>query len=226
MTEPGRIRDMRNLGPASERMLAAIGIASPAELRVVGADEAFRRLAARGEASRTMLHAMEGALSDRDWRDVAADPVRIVPAERRHAEACAAILDAWIDENDWMPRLHDAESVRWFVGDVLFAERRVRVALEGGRPVGFLALDEAEGFVAALYLARAARGRGIGKRLLDEAKAARPAGLRLWTFLPNGAARRFYAREGFTEVRRTAGDNEEGVPDVLLEWLFDPAAAI
>ena len=40
----------------------------------------------------------------------------------------------------------------------------------------------------------------------------------LWTFVANAPARRFYAREGFVEVRRTGGENEEGLPDVLLKW--------
>jgi putative acetyltransferase len=45
--------------------------------------------------------------------------------------------------------------------------------------------------------------------------------LSLWTFQANEGARRFYAREGFAEVRMTEGDNEEGLPDVLLEWVRD-----
>jgi hypothetical protein len=40
----------------------------------------------------------------------------------------------------------------------------------------------------------------------------------LWTFVANAGARRFYAREGFVEARRTEGENEEGLPDVLLTW--------
>ncbi len=30
-------------------------------------------------------------------------------------------------------------------------------------------------------------------------------------------ARCFYSREGFSEIRRTNGDNEEGLPDIPLE---------
>ena len=36
--------------------------------------------------------------------------------------------------------------------------------------------------------------------------------------LRNEGARRFYGREGFVEVGGTPGDNEEGLPDVLLAW--------
>ena len=240
-----RIRDMRNLGPATERMLAAIDVTHPAELRAMGAEEAYRRLRFRhGRVSRNALHALRGALEDRDWRDCAAsdrdpaanrdmasarDPasgesvapaIRIVPGEAaHHAAPCAAILNAWIDATPWMPRIHTPESVEWFVREVVFAMRRVWVALDedGNGPAGFLALD-VEDTVTALYVAEPARRAGIGSALLARAKAEAPGGLELWTFQPNAPARAFYAREGFVELRHTDGDNEEGVPDVLLRW--------
>jgi len=55
--------------------------------------------------------------------------------------------------------------------------------------------------------------------LLARAREERPAGLQLWTFQVNDEARRFYGREGFVEVEHTDGaGNEEGEPDVRLEW--------
>ena len=42
--------------------------------------------------------------------------------------------------------------------------------------------------------------------------------LKLWTFEANVGARRFYESHGFVATRRTAGDNEEGAPDVCYEW--------
>ena len=145
------------------------------------------------------------------------DQTRIVRGDPdAHTVAATAILNDWIDATEWMPRIHLPEAVEGFVRDVVFAMRRVWTATVDGRPVGFLALD-AEGTVTALYVAERFRGRGIGRALLDAAKGEERA-LELWTFQPNARARAFYAREGFSEVRRTAGDNEEGVPDVLLRW--------
>ena len=68
----GRIRDMRNLGPATERMLAEVDICSPEDLRQLGAVAAYRRLKFRfgRGVSLNALHAMEGALTDRDWRQI------------------------------------------------------------------------------------------------------------------------------------------------------------
>ena len=56
-------------------------------------------------------------------------------------------------------------------------------------------------------------------RLGDLAKRERPKGFRLWVFQQNEGARRFYERHGCTLVLETDGaDNEEHLPDALLEW--------
>ena len=72
-----------------------------------------------------------------------------------------------------------------------------------------------------LYLAPAARRQGSARRW-SRGQGGGPTGLTLWTFAANAAARRFYAAQGFVELRRTDGDNEEGLPDILLAW---PGAA-
>lgn len=133
------------------------------------------------------------------------------------AAACAAIFDAWVDATEWMPRVHPPEAVLRHYREHVFATCRVLVAEEGGAVTGFLAVD-GEGFVAALFVAGPARRRGVGAALLDAAKALRPEGLTLWTFAANAGARRFYARRGFVEAGATAGDNEEGLADVMLAW--------
>ncbi len=127
--------------------------------------------------------------------------------------ACASIMNAWIDSRDWMPRVHSPKEVEDFYRDFVFARREVWVI---GDPVqGYMSLDVEKDMVMALYTA--IPGQGVGKALLDHAKAHRKS-LELWTFVANEGARRFYAREGFAEVLQTEGDNEEGLPDVLLRW--------
>lgn len=68
----GSLRDLRNLGPASERLLATVGITTPAELEQAGAVDAYRRLveARTPGLSSTMLWALAGAVADVDWRDL------------------------------------------------------------------------------------------------------------------------------------------------------------
>jgi DNA transformation protein and related proteins len=62
---------LRNLGPASARMLQAAGIANAARLRSMGAVAAYRAVQRCGAApSLNLLWALEGALTDRDWKTV------------------------------------------------------------------------------------------------------------------------------------------------------------
>lgn len=77
-----RIRDLRNLGPRTEHLLAEIGIHSVDTLRARGALEAYldvRR--AGGTQSLTLLWALVGALEPwpegRDWREVAKGDSRV-----------------------------------------------------------------------------------------------------------------------------------------------------
>ncbi len=60
-----------NLGPQSQRMLAAAGIHSLHALRRLGAVAAFQRVrAVSAGASLNLLYALVGALEDLDWRIV------------------------------------------------------------------------------------------------------------------------------------------------------------
>lgn len=68
---PSRLRDLRNLGPASERMLDGAGIHSPDELDRLGAVEAYRRaIAAGGHPSLNFLWSLDAALLDVDYFDL------------------------------------------------------------------------------------------------------------------------------------------------------------
>ena len=72
------IVEMRNLGPACQRDLNAAGIFTAADLKAVGAEEAFvQMLIARKRQGRSAkccnaayLYALYGAIHDIDWRDL------------------------------------------------------------------------------------------------------------------------------------------------------------
>lgn len=136
-------------------------------------------------------------------------------AENDDAHAAGAIVYQFQQGTNWMPKLYTLEEVTMFCRTMI--ERGwVTVAKDQGRVVGFLARDRVE--VCSLYLADGIRGRGFGRALLAEAKAASPQ-LLLRTFEANTAARRFYHRQGFIEIGRGDGStNEEGLPDIFLQW--------
>ena len=143
--------------------------------------------------------------------------VSVRAARSQDMVACAEILNAWIDETPWMPRLHDPEGVVKHYRTEVAANRRTLVAVVESAIVGFATLSR-DGFITALYVAPKFRRKGIGGLLLSRAKTELGAEARLWTFQANLASQAFYARHGFVESNRTSGDNEEGLPDILLEW--------
>ena len=133
-------------------------------------------------------------------------------AETSDAPRIAKIMQDWMDATEWLPDLHNLEET------IGFAERRLIGAYETyvwGEPIeGFISV-EPDNAVAALYVCD--RNKGVGSGLLRHAKSLKPA-LSLWVFEANVDAIRFYKRHGFKEVRRTQGENDEGIPDILMEW--------
>ncbi|RXU67868.1 MarR family transcriptional regulator [Pseudomonas protegens] len=105
------------------------------------------------------------------------------------------------DMAELMGRLHNPRNQVW-------------VALRGERIVGSIAIDgEGEGGEAILrcfILDDAARGRGLGRRLLGEALAFCDqwgfAATRLWTFKGLDAARTLYEQHGFVLAQEQVGD--------------------
>ena len=73
---------LKNLGMASVNILHAIGINTYEDLKAIGSVEAYRRIKARGiHVSKVMLYALEGALLDQHWNDLAADLKQRLVAE-------------------------------------------------------------------------------------------------------------------------------------------------
>ncbi|MGY5332215.1 bifunctional helix-turn-helix transcriptional regulator/GNAT family N-acetyltransferase [Pseudomonas protegens] len=105
------------------------------------------------------------------------------------------------DMAELMGRLHNPRNEVW-------------VALQGERIVGSIAIDgEGEGSEALLrcfILDEAARGQGLGRRLLAEALGFCDqwgfAVTRLWTFKGLDAARALYEEQGFVLVQEQEGE--------------------
>ena len=141
----------------------------------------------------------------------------IRPAVAADLPACADIVNAYIDATDWLPRTRPHEEVAAAFTPELLQGRSVLVAETGERVVGYMTMTQG-GMVPALYLAPEARGQGIGKALIDRAKAASLGIVSLTVFEPNRDAIRFYEREGFVELPEARKVEEEGVPILLMRW--------
>jgi DNA transformation protein len=96
MSEVGRLR---NLGPVSERMLNAVGVHTAAELRELGAVNAYRLLPLRGHRpSLNLVWAIEAALTDVHWMDLPPETKARLKAELEAPWDARALLGD--DEND------------------------------------------------------------------------------------------------------------------------------
>lgn len=122
----------------------------------------------------------------------------------------------------WKPRLHSGAEDIAHAG-LLIDRGWVTVADCDDETGGFVAREG--GFIHALFVAGRFQRRGLGTALLRDAQS-RCARLDLWTFERNLGAQRLYLRNGFVEVDRTSGDNEEGLPDVRYRWQRPTAAAV
>jgi len=116
----------------------------------------------------------------------------------------------------WLPVLHTSEEDLRFFGRVVDTQQTYAAVLDGS-VVGFAAVDDGESMLEHLYLDPQVHRRGIGRALLDHARAAHGGPLELWCFAENRSGRAFYAACGAEELYETDGSgNEERTPDVRL----------
>lgn len=94
------------------------------------------------------------------------------------------------------------------------AQAEVYVCQERGTIQGFAGL--AGDYIAGIFVAREHRSQGVGKRLLDHAKAAHRA-LSLGVYEKNHRAVSFYLREGFRASSRQV-EEATGEMEYTMTW--------
>ncbi len=125
--------------------------------------------------------------------------------------------EAFDERLPWLAGLHTPAEDLAFFRDVVFVECELWGIVDDDELIGFIAFRD--GWIDQLYVRPHRQGYGVGGALLAIAKAANPAGLRLWTFARNEHARRFYMKHGFIAIDETDGSgNDEREPDILYRW--------
>jgi len=152
--------------------------------------------------------------------DVLIRPATLRAAQPLDAGAVGEIMTDFARDTNWLPRIHTAaEDIAH--ADAMIARGWVTVAEQDGQIAGFAAC--AGGDLDALYVTKAARGQGVGSALVKQLKTAHPA-LTCWTFQANHPAIAFYRQHGFAETARSDGrTNDEGLPDLTLQWQREAA---
>lgn len=110
------------------------------------------------------------------------------------------ILDIWLNESIvahdfvpaafWQSQLTNMRTLYLPMSEIYVFDKESEV-------IGFYALFETS--LAAIFVANKWQGQGIGKQLLNHAKAQR-AGLSLTVYQQNQASYQFYLSQGFTVV--------------------------
>ena len=107
------------------------------------------------------------------------------------------------------------ESHLYFLNSILPGLNQIELALIKERVVGMIAYNETE--ISQLYIHVDYQGIGIGKTLLNRAKAQSNGKLTLYTFEVNKNAQQFYEKNGSRIIGRSY-ENEEKLPDIQYEW--------
>jgi GNAT superfamily N-acetyltransferase len=142
------------------------------------------------------------------------------PAEPADAAAVAAVQlaarAAAVARGFMPPSVHaEAETSAWLAERL--ARDEVWVAELDGEVAAYARFTAT--WLDDLYVHPGHQGAGLGSALLDLVRSLRPDGFGLWVFETNRPAQRFYASHGLVVTERTDGsENEEGAPDLRMEW--------
>lgn len=135
---------------------------------------------------------------------------------RMEAADLDAVAEIWLASN---LDAHDFIPAEYWRGNfqavkAQLPEAEVYVCEEDGGLSGFIGLEGE--YIAGLFVAKQERSRGVGKQLLDAAKAAHDY-LELRVYAENWPAVKFYYREGFTLCSQDV-DGSTGADEYLMAW--------
>lgn len=131
---------------------------------------------------------------------MSAAPSALMQVRRARSDELGACADLYVrvlrETFTWLPPGRHKRD------DFLRAARdeEIYVAVDAGAIVGIAGFYRPQNFLHSLYVD--ARGRGVGKALLDHVSAVADGPVSLKVQLPNRRAQAFYAREGFLTLEQ------------------------
>ncbi|HHQ4566995.1 N-acetyltransferase [Aeromonas hydrophila] len=128
-----------------------------------------------------------------------------------------AVLTIWLEAS--LQAHHFIEPAYWNANlapmrEIYLPAADSQLLCLGEQVLGFYSLHE--GTLAALFVAPAQQGKGLGKALLEHAKRQLPT-LRLQVYQQNRAAYDFYRAQGF-QVAAEGVDPHTGCAEWLMVW--------
>ncbi|RVT62607.1 GNAT family N-acetyltransferase [Niallia taxi] len=139
----------------------------------------------------------------------------IIPYNTKYAEQTVKMWRVSKEKAIGQKEIHDFENHVYFLNHILPEQFQIDLALIDEDVVGMIAYNDRE--ISQLYIHLEYQGIGIGRTLLDKAKAQSSGKLTLYTFEVNEKAQRFYEKQGFEIINR-GHENEENLPDIQYEW--------
>lgn len=134
-----------------------------------------------------------------------------------HPTDSDAVLDLWLRASilahDFVPESFWREQLP-AMRELYLPQAETLVLEEKGQVLGFASLHEQR--LAALFVSPDAQGRGLGRRLLDDAKSRRDS-LELGVYRANARAVAFYRAGGFVTLNETRAPHT-GQPELTMRW--------
>ena len=134
-----------------------------------------------------------------------------------HPTDSDAVLDLWLRASilahDFVPESFWREQLP-AMRELYLPQAETLVLEEKGQVLGFASLHEQR--LAALFVNPDAQGRGLGRRLLDDAKSRRDS-LELGVYRANARAVAFYRAGGFVTLNETRAPHT-GQPELTMRW--------
>lgn len=141
--------------------------------------------------------------------------IRITRYNSKYAEQTVNMWRASKQQAIGQKEIHDFDNHVYFLNNILRKQFDIDIAIIDEEVVGMIAYNDRE--INQLYIHINYQGIGIGRTLLNKAKAQSSGKLTLYTFEVNKKAQLFYEKNGFKIVGK-GHENEENLPDIQYEW--------